>query len=199
MSNSLGIIIVEKIGSLKTLKVKDFKVEDLYKKCGFKKGEDFLPQTEWNVTIEKQKYLIQLYGKTEGKANMENKYDFPPPVDNILFFGSCALVCLTSNNSNKYNYCELNIELWNKIYEKLFGGFEDLALTLKDDDDEEDELDAIDDKYKTKNGYLKDGFVVDEEDDSFASYEESEHETISESDNDLTEICEELTEEDYIN
>jgi hypothetical protein len=42
MSQPLTIIIVEKVGTLKALSIKDFKVEELYKKCGFKKGEDFL-------------------------------------------------------------------------------------------------------------------------------------------------------------
>ena len=41
MSLPLTIIIVEKGGSLKSLSIKDFKIEELYKKCGFKKGEDF--------------------------------------------------------------------------------------------------------------------------------------------------------------
>ena len=41
MTQSLTIIIVDKGGSLKTLTVKDYKVEEVYKKCGFKKGEDF--------------------------------------------------------------------------------------------------------------------------------------------------------------
>ena len=39
MSQPLTIVIVEKTGTLKSLSIKDFKVEDLYKKCGFKKSE----------------------------------------------------------------------------------------------------------------------------------------------------------------
>jgi hypothetical protein len=92
MTQSLTIIIVDKAGSLKTLTVKDYKVEELYKKCGFKKSEGFTLQVEWPVKLEGQRYLIQMYGKLDGKANMENKYDFPPPVDKELYFGSCALV-----------------------------------------------------------------------------------------------------------
>ena len=45
----------------------------------------------------------------------------------------------------------------NKVYEKLFGGFED----LKSESESEDELDEVPDDMKTKDGYLKDGFVVD--------------------------------------
>ena len=54
-----------------------------YKKCGFKKQEGFEKHAEWNVSISNHKYNISLFGKLKGKAT-ENKYDFPPPADNIL-------------------------------------------------------------------------------------------------------------------
>ena len=34
MSHPLNVIIVEKEGTLKSLVIKDFKLEELYKKCG---------------------------------------------------------------------------------------------------------------------------------------------------------------------
>ena len=140
MSQPLDIIIVERLGSLKMLSIKDFKQEDLYKKCGFKKGEDFNKQTEWSVKISGTKYIIQLYAKTDGRANSENKYDFPPPVDTKLFYGSCALVGQIKNADGTKVLTNLTLGIWNKIYEKLFGGFEDLVATAKEDEDEEDEL-----------------------------------------------------------
>ena len=165
MTQSLTIIIVDKGGSLKTLTVKDYKVEELYKKCGFKKSDGFNLQVEWPVKLDGQRYLVQMYGKLDGKANMENKYDFPPPVDKNLYFGSCALVGMIRDDSNNRAHINLSIELWNKIYEKLFGGFEDLALTCAEDEEEEDELENIPKNMKTKKGgYLKDGFVVDSSD-----------------------------------
>lgn len=206
-STSLTIIIVDKTCSLKTLTVKDYKVEDLYKKCGFKKEDGFKLQVEWPVKLDGQRYLIQMYGKLDGKANMENKYDFPPPVDKNLYFGSCALVGMIRDDSNNRANINLSLELWNKIYEKLFGGFEDLALTCAEDEDEEDELENIPKNMKTKkSGYLKDGFVVDssdaeeevsgsdEEDESDEPSEESgvEEEII------LEDIGSELSEESYI-
>ena len=139
MAQSLTIIIVDKGGSLKTLTVKEYKVEELYKKCGFKKSEGFNLQVEWPVKIEGQKYLIQMYGKLDGKANTENKYDFPPPVDKNLYFGSCVLVGMIRDDTNNRTNINLSIELWDKIYEKLFGGFENLALTCNEDEEEEDE------------------------------------------------------------
>lgn len=85
MSQSLGIIIVDKSGTLKALNVKDYKEEDLYKKCGFKKSDGFEKQTEWSSKIDGQRYLTSLYAKTDGKANSENKYDFPLPLTQNYF------------------------------------------------------------------------------------------------------------------
>ena len=158
MSN-LDIIIVEKSGSLKTISVKDFKEEDLFKKCGLKKKDDFDKQVEWKLKTKGRKYVVSVYAKMNGRANNENKYDFPPPIDNHLFFGSCAIVA----QNEKQEYISLNIDLWNTLYEKLFGGFEDLAATAIEDEQEIDELANVPKEKKTKEGYLKDGFVVSEE------------------------------------
>ena len=205
MSQSLSIIIVDKGGSLKTLKVKDYKVDELYKKCGFKKEEGFSLQVEWNVNLDGQKYVIQMYGKLNGKANMENKYDFPPPVDNKLYFGSCALVGMIKDI--KCLYINLTVDLWNKIYEKLFGGFENLAVTCNEDDEEEDELKNIAKNMKTKKGgYLKDGFVVDSSDaeEETGSDNESDEPSCTSGDVEeeeeliLEDLGSELSEESYI-
>ena len=206
MSQSLSVIIVDKCGVLKTLKVKDYKVDELYKKCGFKKEEGFTLQVEWNVKLDSQKYVIQMYGKLNGKANMENKYDFPPPVDNKLYFGSCALVGMIKDNTNINSNINLSLDLWNKIYEKLFGGFENLALTCNEDDEEEDELTNIPKNLKTKKGgYLKDGFVVDSSDAEEESSSDNESDEPSYTSGDVEEeelvledLGSELSEESYI-
>ena len=213
MPQSLTIIIIDKGGSLKTLTVKDYKVDELYKKCGFKKIDGFNLQVEWPVKLDGQRYLVQMYGKLDGKANMENKYDFPPPIDKNLYFGSCALVGMIRDDSNNREHINLSIELWNKIYEKLFGGFEDLALTCAEDEEEEDELENVPKNMKTKKGgYLKDGFVVDSSDaeeesfDSDKGDDEDESDEPSEDTGDteaeeeivLEDVGSELSEESYI-
>jgi hypothetical protein len=195
-----SILIVEKNGTLKQVQIKekDIPETDLYKKCGFKKAEGFVRQHIWKVKIEGKEHQVALFAKEDGKAGSENKYDFPPPVDNKLFFGACALV----NTS-----APLTIDLWNKIYEKLFGGFEDLVVTCQEDEDEEDELALVPKEKKTKQGYLKDGFVVDSgsesDDKSWVSCdseeEEAEEEEEEEGDDDvnLADIGSELSEEGY--
>lgn len=164
MPQPLTIVLVDKTGELKELNVKDYKEDELFKKCGFKKADGFSKQTEWNVKFNGQKYSIMMFGKEDGKANMENKYDFPPPVDKKLLFGCCVLVGQLRDDSGAKSLFNLTSVLWEKLYEKLFGGFEDLSATNDDDDEEEDELDLVTKSKKTKGtGYLKDGFVVDDE------------------------------------
>jgi hypothetical protein len=209
MSQQLDIIIVERLGSLKILSIKDFKQDELYKKCGFKKAEDFNKQTEWQVKYDGKKYCIQVFAKADGRANSENKYDFPPPIDTKLFYGSCAIVGQIKKEDGTKIYANLTLPLWNKIYEKLFGGFEDLATTAKEDEEEEDELANVPKEKKTKQGYLKDGFVVDSSDteedveDGSETAEEDEDEDeedeVNEADDEMVieDVGSELSEESY--
>ena len=213
-SQPLNIVIVEKTGQLKLLSIKDFKEEDIFKKCGFKKAEDFKKQHEWTIKIEGIKYLVSVFAKTEGRANSENKYDFPPPIDNKLFFGNCGIVAKKQklHGDVQFEYSNLSIELWEKMYEKLFGGFEDLAATAMEDENEIDELKNVPKDKKTKSGYLKDGFVVDssdtdEEDFDGSTEDEDEDEDDDESteeddakegeDVELEDIGSELSNDDY--
>jgi hypothetical protein len=158
------ILIVEKTGVIKESTLKSFVEADLYKKAGLKSAEGFERVHEWTLDGE----TVVLYGKTSGRAGQENKYDFPPPVDKILFFGACIL---TSSKGS------LNKARWEEIYEALFGGFEDIG---DEDSEESEEEDEDEDLPKTKTGYAKDGFIVDDDDDD----DEDDDEDNDDEDND---------------
>lgn len=145
----ITILIVEKTGAIKESNIKSWVEADLYKKAGFKSAEGFEKVHEWTV----DEITVALYGKSDGKAGQENKYDFPPPVDTTLFFGSCILTISEGEGS-------LKASQWETIYEKLFGGFEDIGS--EDSDESEDDDDDLD-IPRTKEGYVKDGFIVDDE------------------------------------
>jgi hypothetical protein len=114
---------------------------------------------EWGYSKKGDNPLtVELWARSDGQANQENKYDFPPPVDSELFFGSCAL--LSRDSSMKI--IDLTVEKWNKVYEHLFGGFETLADNADEDEEEEDELENVPSSMKTKDGYLKDGFIIED-------------------------------------
>jgi hypothetical protein len=150
------IVQIDKTGTVKATNVKDLSRDLLYKKCGFRKSDGFEKRTTWKVKIGAETHYVELWARDAGKHNTENKYDFPPPCDTALYFGTCGLV---GSDAAGEVLCDLTVELWDKIYEKLFGGFEDLG-----DEDEEasdDELASVPKEMKTKNGYLKDGFVID--------------------------------------
>ena len=151
----ITFLLVETSGTIKQSKAHETSFDFLYKKCGFRSENNFDKRTTWKVNMNGDKHIIELWAKDNGKSNNENKYDFPPPVDKELYFGTCMLI----RRDEDGNIINLDAPLWTKIYEKLFGGFEDIG----DEDEEysEDELENVDKKLKTKHGYLKDGFVID--------------------------------------
>ena len=165
-----SILVVEKSGVIKEVSLKSFSQEELYKKAGFKNADDFKSVHSWTMEIDGKSTTISLYGKSTGRAGQENKYDFPPPVDTILFFGSCVLVANVSSDGKTCD--DLSSDRWEAIYEALFGGFEDI-----EDESEESEDDVDSDVPRTKDGYVKDGFVVDEDDDEDYESEEDDYET----------------------
>jgi len=94
------ILLVEKGGVLKNTNVREVVESELYKKVNLKSGEDFKSKHTWEIKSKKvyeEKLYVTLYAKSEGRANSENKYDFPPPVDNELYFGTCIVLCKTKS------------------------------------------------------------------------------------------------------
>lgn len=194
-----SILIIDKSGNIKSQSAKSFSVNDLYKKAGLKSADGFKKYAEWNVNLNDIDYNIHLYGKTNGRANQENKYEFPPPVDSTLFFGSCVLV-----NMRDEKIGDLTEEEWENIYEFLYGGFEDIG----DEDTCDETLSEEETIPKTKQGYEKDGFVVDDDEDEYMDDSISSDESSyapkpkKKSNNDIQQpsiycCSDELEEEDY--
>ena len=157
-------IIIDKNGNESNAQV-DIDLSNVYKKCGFKKPDNFACQHIWkHIEVNEDIYMnIEVYGRTTDKTNTINKCELPPPLEHTFFYGSRAIVLRNEDNV----VLDMDTTLWNYVYEHLFDGFEDLdnEELCKEDDNESDELDAYPDAMKTKSGYLKDDFVVDSTDD----------------------------------
>ena len=161
-----SILIVERLGEIKALTVKQFDQTELYKKAGFKVADGFDEQATWQVDHKSGSYTISMYAKSKGRAGQENKYDFPPPIDTTLFFGNAVLVRWA--DKTKTTAANLTVEQWDIVYEELFGGFENLDDTAEADEEdlrreatpELDENGAL--IPLSKHGYLMDGFIVDD-------------------------------------
>ena len=166
------LIIVDKGANLKCSDVKNFDIDTLYKKCNLRKKDNFDKRHSWKLDSE---HFVTLFSKDKGRANSENKYDLPPPVDSQLYFGSMLIVKHQDKELSNEKVEDLSLEEWNKLYEKLFGGFEDLG-----DEDSYSEEEEIPEHLQTKQGYSKEGgFVVsdgDEEDEDYIPEEDEDEE-----------------------
>lgn len=158
-------LVVQKDGNIKQLSSKCLTDDILYKRAGFTTSNHFKCYTKWSVeNINNKNYFIHVYGKTDGRANQENKYDFPPPIDNTLFFGNCLII-----NKKGDTPVDITVSEWKLIYEHLFGGFEN----IEDESESEDESE-YDDVPRTKSGYVKDDFIVDDDESTGESVVDSD-------------------------
>lgn len=166
--SSVTVLIVEKLANIKEQNIK-YDEAELYKKAGHSSATGFKCHAQWAIDdLDGKSYHICVYGKTTGRANSENKYEFPPPIDSTLFFGNCIIV-----NKKDDKPTSITSDEWDAIYEHLFGGFEDLG----DEDSEDDESSEDDGLPRTKEGYVKDGFIVDDDDELDDAFEEEEEES----------------------
>jgi hypothetical protein len=184
------VVTISKGGSVKDEKIKSFNLDEIYKKCKLKKADNFSLRHSWSFKNQ----WISLYAKDKGRANSENKYDLPPPIDSNLYFGTMILIKHKNKKPKNNEVLDFTKEEWLKLYEKLFGGFEDLG----DEDSYSEEDEDIPDELKTKHGYLKDGFVVssegDEEDEDYVPNDEEEED---EDEDDVDGVSDSDEEADY--
>lgn len=171
-----SILIIEQNGEIKETKVKTFDEKTLYKKAGFKTDKEFKKHVSWKIADH---ININVYGRTTGRANTENKYEFPPPIDNTLFFGRCVIVKMDNDEPENLKQSD-----WKKIYETLCGGFEDIG----NEDSEESEDDVDPNAERTKSGYVKDAFIVDDDEIDEANDESDEENSFNEDKDDNSSI-----------
>ena len=133
---------------------KNASVKNLNKdKLDFFKDKKISHLHTWNFNNSEYK----LFGYINGNAGSENKYDLPPPVDNILYFND-LYICKYSSNE----IIDLHLTDYNHFYNSLFGGFEDI---FDDEDIVSEELsehtsdrDFIDDENITENDLSSDEY-----------------------------------------
>eukprot|EP00968_Pinguiococcus_pyrenoidosus_P020888 scaffold2601_cov198-Pinguiococcus_pyrenoidosus.AAC.4 len=73
-----------------------------------------------------------VYGNLEGEAGTENKYEFPPPLDTTLFFGSVVIVGFSEQDES---FVSISSPAWDDLCIDLVQGF---ANTAEDDSEEEE-------------------------------------------------------------
>ena len=129
------VVFVGKDASLNEKSVKNLDLKTLHVKCNVKQ-ESFGKRHTWKV----KGVYYSVYAKDTGRHSSENKYDLPPPVDEELYFNTMAILKHSDEKITNDNVVDLTKEEWEKTYEHLFGGFENL-------DDTSGEL-SVDEKRK---------------------------------------------------
>lgn len=102
-----SFIIVDKNGDLNECNVD--KLENVYKKCGLRKSEDFKQVMVYNLNNET---TIELWGRVVGRNNTKNPFIFKLDTT-IKLYGPAALVCIKKDKLESlfisdYDNIELN-------------------------------------------------------------------------------------------
>ena len=103
----ISFIIVDKTGNLNESNVD--KLENVYKKCGLRKSEDFTKVMVYNLNNET---TIELWGRVAGRNNTKNPFVFKLDTT-IKLFGPAAIICVKKNKLeslfiSEYDNIQLN-------------------------------------------------------------------------------------------
>jgi len=131
MTSNIGVLIVEKVGTLKPLCVKIYNESELYKRCGFKSETNFQKRCDWCITMGDKTYTVSAYGKDAGRVGFENNYKFPPPLNNTPLFGNCVLALYVEHHTNPgttINY-SLDVDFWSNLNTTLATGTSEIVTT----------------------------------------------------------------------
>ena len=145
-------------------------ISNLYKKCGFRKSENFQKCFTYNN--------FEIWGKNCGKNNKQNTYDIFVN-KNIKIYGDAAVIKI-----NKEILEDLSLDDWNHTHNKIINN-----------DSSNSNIPKIDVNYINKYDCISDDSEIDiiysENSDS------SDNDSNNNEDNDKS-ISSELKEEDYI-
>ena len=111
----LGIILVDKPGTLHEQKIKGNDTDKLYKKCGFKKPDDFECRNSWQIN-EGDICCIELWSRNRGKSGTENNYKLPAS-DDAKYFGNMIFVGVDATRL----LVNLTLDIFNNASEQMFG------------------------------------------------------------------------------
>jgi len=152
------VLIIEKNKAINATICADF--DDLYKKCKFKKADNFIKIYEFTNALENQKYC--LYGRLVGKSSTINEYRFRG-FDKTIY-GACAVILTNLDNKIvdiiqdewiKYNGSKIVLDIEQEIGNIIISQEKnkDLQGKLVDLEQEEEEEEEEEEKDDFKLNY----------------------------------------------
>ena len=192
-----SVVLISKGGAVKSEKIKTFKLADIYKKCKFRKKDDFNLRHTWNY----KNNWFSVFAKDKGRTNSENKYDLPPPIDTQLYFGNMIVLKHKNKKIKENEVVDTDKNEWLKVYEHLFGGFDDLGEEESQSEEEGDDDNSSDLIEEQDDDDEEAEYGGNTEDEMEAQFEEDDDDDdqLDEDDDQLDddEPASELSEEEY--
>ena len=120
--NMITAIILNMVGSKEEVRINDQTIlrNQIKKKLQNKCAGNAQELGSWPYNNNK----VTIYGWEEGNAGQENNHEIPPPHDTNLYFGD--LLVVNSKGNNLINFTKKD---YNKFFEDMYGGFEDIGDT----------------------------------------------------------------------
>jgi len=115
-------IVVATNGELSAVSVTS--LDDMFKKCNFRSQNGFSERTVWKHFSDGRTHSVRLYAKREGK--IPNKYVFPSPVENEVYYGKCILI-----NTVGDDLFDLSLKTWADLLEDTQKGDDDVPATVQ--------------------------------------------------------------------
>jgi hypothetical protein len=130
MTSNIGVLIIERAGTLKTLCVKTYNESELYKRCGFKADNNFQKQCDWRIIKGDKTYTVSAYGKGVGRIGFENNYKFHSPLNNTPLFGNCVLVLHVEETGHPETniVMSLDLDFWTNITTTITNRISDVNI-----------------------------------------------------------------------
>jgi len=189
----MHIIILDKKESVKCINVKDFQLDTLYKKAGFKSANGFQKQREFKLSSQTQ--VLEIYGKITGHTDTENLDDIfqIPQLDERgnpkpAIYGNAVVLLRNLKPPNEYQ--SLTLKDWEEKKKIILQQSSDADMEVDAEEDtdtdsgelEKEDLEKIEESSQTDSDSVDmdedddDGQIADFEEDSEEEREESEKE-----------------------
>jgi len=151
-------INIKKDGSHKCIKDKNFEEKILFKKCGFKKDNDFGILFTKDVNYKGDNYILEVWGRNKGDNSSKNTFDFSMLNGKCEVYGSCLVICKLNAVVKNMSY-----DMWNEVLEILKKNldndtnkthremFSDDSEYNEDSEDEHENEDEEDEDSKSSN------------------------------------------------
>ena len=122
----ISFVQIDKTGTIKEATKKNLTKEILFKFCGFKKPNGFEKRATWDVSVEGNRHIIELWARDFGKAGTENK--------NIITLMMKAHKGIGSNLNKIKSYtdkAQLDYESSDEKLDELFEAFSKVGVFFK--------------------------------------------------------------------